>query len=100
MPLKKRYISKGTVCKVTFILPDKIDADEEVTVVGDFNGWDEQATPMNQLKSGAWKARVKIDADSQAQYRYLVDGAEWVNDTDADRYVPNPYGTENSVVMT
>ena len=31
-------------------------------------------------------------------YRYLVNGEEWHNDWAADRYVPNEFGTDNSVV--
>jgi hypothetical protein len=34
------------------------------------------------------------------QFRYLLDGDRWENDWRADRYVPNPYGGDNSVVLT
>ncbi len=97
MPLEKRYIAKNTVCKATFILPQGIAA-RSAHVVGDFNGWDEQATPMTQLKSGVWKAQVRLEAGRSYQYRYLVNGSEWHNDSAADRYVPNPYGGDNSVI--
>lgn len=97
MPIEKRYISENKVCKATFVLP-KGTAAQAITVVGDFNGWDRQATPMTQLKSGVWKAQVKLDAGRAYQYRYLLDGREWRNDPQADRYVPNEYGEENSVV--
>jgi hypothetical protein len=33
------------------------------------------------------------------QFRYLVDGETWLNDPAADKYVPNPFGSENSVVI-
>lgn len=34
------------------------------------------------------------------QFRYLRDGEEWVNDGQADAYVSNPYGSDNSVIIT
>ena len=33
------------------------------------------------------------------QYRYLLDGARWENDWQADKYLRNEYGGDNSVVV-
>jgi len=33
-------------------------------------------------------------------FRYRVDGERWENDPGADKYVPNPFGSDNSVVVT
>lgn len=97
--LSKRYISKGTVCKVSFYLPDEIEA-RSAFVVGDFNSWDKEATPMELLSDGRWKAVINLDAGHEFQYRYLVNGSQWYNDWEADKYVAHPYGGENSVVVT
>lgn len=97
MPVKKQYISQNTVCKLSFRLPQEIEA-ESACVVGDFNHWDAQSTPMTQLKSGDWKAEVKVDAGHEYRFRYLVNGNQWYND-DADKRVPNPFGEEDSVVV-
>jgi 1,4-alpha-glucan branching enzyme len=97
--LKKRYIADNTICKVTFILPATIEA-RTATVVGDFNNWDKDATPMEQLKDGTWKAEIKLEAGREYQYRYFVNGSEWHNDWNADKYIAHPYGGENSVVAT
>ena len=99
MPVKKRYISNGEVCKVTFILPEEIEADTAF-LVGGFNDWDKKATPMTQLKSGQWKIDLNLAAQGEFEYRYLVNGNEWHNDWEADKYVPNRYGVDNSVVIT
>ncbi len=96
--LKKQFLKTKDVCKVTFYLPTDIEA-EEAYVVGDFNDWSESATPMEQLKDGRFKATVNLDKGQEYQFRYLVDG-EWHNDWEADRYVPNPFSGENSVVVT
>lgn len=99
MPLKKQYLLEGSVCKVTFILPQAIKA-ESVFLVGSFNSWEEHDTPLKQLKSGEWKVDVKLEAGQEYQYRFLVNGNEWHNDWEADKYVPNDYGVDNSVVVT
>ncbi len=97
--LKKQYLKTRPVCKVTFYTPTAIEA-EEVYLVGDFNDWDEEATPMSKLKDGRFKVTLDLDKDDEFQFRYLVDGTEWHNDWEADKYVPNPFSGDNSVVST
>lgn len=97
--LVKKYVKKKTVCKVTFYTPAAIEA-ETIHLVGDFNDWDEQATPMEALKDGRFKATLDLDAGREYQFRYLVNATEWHNDWEADKYVPNPFIGDNSVVMT
>lgn len=80
--------------KITFQL-EKQDADS-VAVVGDFNNWDSNATPMKFVKrSGVWKADVTV-SDGVHEFRYLVNDSEWINDEEAPA-VPNAFGTSNSV---
>ena len=97
--LKKQALKSKSIYKVTFYTPAEIEA-ENVNLVGDFNGWDEAATPMEALKDGRFKITLNLDADAEYQFRYLVNGSEWHNDWDADRYVPNPFSGDNSVVIT
>ncbi len=95
--LKKQYLKSKDVCKVTFYTAPELDA-EQVTLVGDFNEWCEQATPMKPLKDGRFKATVELRKDDSYQFRYLVNESEWHNDWEADQYVPNPFSGDNSVV--
>lgn len=97
--LKKRYVSNGKVCEVTFVLSSDIKA-ASAALVGDFNNWEKGATPMKKAKDGAWQAKVKLDAGREYQYRYFLNESEWANDQAADRYAAHPYGGENSVVAT
>jgi 1,4-alpha-glucan branching enzyme len=97
--LKKRYMAKDTICKVTFVLPSEITA-RSASVVGEFNNWDKEASPMVQGKDGLWKTELKLEAGREYQFRYLVNGTEWHNDWEADKYVMHPYGGENSIVVT
>lgn len=97
--LKKQFLKTKPVCKVTFYTPAEIEA-ESVYLVGDFNGWDEDATPMEPLKDGRFKVTVNLDKDREYQFRYLINRAEWHNDWEADNYVPNPFSGDNSVIST
>lgn len=100
MMLKKQFLKRGTV-KVDFVLPPAVAAEaSSAYLVGDFNDWDETATPMTKLKNGSFKITLELDPGREYQYRYLVDGNQWHNDWDADRYEPNPFSGDNSVVST
>jgi hypothetical protein len=37
--------------------------------------------------------------DCESEFRYLLDGITWQNDRQADKYVSNVYGSENSVAF-
>lgn len=96
--LKKQYLKGKPVCKVTFYAPAAIDA-ETVHLVGDFNGWDENATPMERLKDGRFKVTLNLEVGKEYQFRYLINKTEWNNDWEADKYVPNPFSGDNSVAV-
>jgi 1,4-alpha-glucan branching enzyme len=84
---------------VRFELPPAVWA-EEVSLVGEFNNWSETAHSMKRDQDdGAWYVVVELEPGREYQFRYLVNGREWHNDWSADRYVPNPYGGTNSVVV-
>lgn len=97
--LKKQYLKNNSVCKVTFYTQAEIKA-ETVHLVGDFNKWNETETPMEALKDGRFKVTLNLEAGKEYQFRYLVNSTEWHNDWEADKYVPNPYGGDNSVIAT
>jgi 1,4-alpha-glucan branching enzyme len=84
---------------VTFELPNSIWADG-ICVVGEFNGWDRTANPMQQERDGLWRLTLELDTGRQYQFRYLLSGREWMNDTAADAYHPNEFGSDNSIVHT
>jgi len=94
---KKKFLK--TKCKVTFELPTAIEGAEEVYLVGDFNNWDERATRMEK-KREKFSVTIDLEPDREYQYRYLVNGNQWHNDWEADKYVPNPFSGDNSVIMT
>ena len=99
MSLKKKYLKSKPVCKVTFELPKEAAPEaKEVYLVGEFNNWDTQATPLTKRKTGVFNTIVDLEIDQEYAFRYLIDGTEWENDWAADKYVPSTIpGVENSV---
>jgi hypothetical protein len=82
----------------TFRLPVSVGA-ERACVVGDFNDWSLTSHPMR--RGSTWfTAVVELEAGRSYRYRYLLDGSRWENDWNADRYVPNDHGTDDSVALT
>lgn len=101
MSLKKQYLKSKPVCKVTFLL-DKEESlgAGKVDLLGEFNNWN-TAEPviMKKLKNGSFKVVIDLPAEKEFQFKYLLDGENWVNDANADKYVNSGLGAEeNSVV--
>lgn len=97
--LKKKFLK--TKCKVTFEVPPAIaETATDIYLVGDFNEWDERSTLLEKKKGNKFSITLDLDLNRDYQYRYLVDGERWENDWDADKYVPNPFSGDNSVVNT
>ena len=69
-----------------------------VTVVGDFNGWDPQATPMIRRESGVWIASVPVPPGRHV-YAFVVDGDHWVADPAAPLAPEDGFGIRNSVIV-
>lgn len=95
--IKKEVCYPGKV-RVTFSMPAGIWA-ETIHLVGDFNNWSNTSTPL-RLGDEGWSVSLELDIGNSYQYRYLINGTDWYNDWRADRYVPNEYGGDNSVVVT
>src|SRR3989304_733364 len=96
--LEKKYTKKGQVCSVTFALPEAIEADS-ICLVGEFNDWDAAVTPMTRSEDGIFRAKLELETGRAYQFRYLINGGQWQNDSEADGYVPNGYGEDNSLVV-
>ncbi|MBT8066187.1 MAG: isoamylase early set domain-containing protein [Gammaproteobacteria bacterium] len=100
MTINKRYFKTKPHCTVTFRLPKRdAGAAQKASVVGEFNEWQTAATPMTRLKDGSFKATVNLAPGRQYQFRYLLDDNRWVNEAEAEAFVPTEFhDAENSVV--
>lgn len=95
--LKKSFAKTKPTCKVTFHLPAEADANN-ASLCGDFNDWDAAAHPMHKQKDGSFSITLTLETGRAYQFRYLLDDSRWENDWAADRYEPNTFGEENSIV--
>ncbi|MBK7428942.1 MAG: isoamylase early set domain-containing protein [Saprospiraceae bacterium] len=86
MSIKKSFLKSKPVCKVTFELDQAVvNGAEKVAVLGTFNNW----TPTLELKkakNGTFKGSIDLETGKAYEFRYLVDGSNWINDTAADEF--------------
>jgi 1,4-alpha-glucan branching enzyme len=95
--LKKSFSRTGKSCRVTFELPPGVEA-KEASLCGDFNEWSPGVHTLKQRKDGRLSATVSLKSGRNYRFKYLLEGGRWENDKDADAYVPNDFGTEDSVI--
>lgn len=100
MSLKKQFLKSKPICKVTFTVDaDLINGAKEVAVLGEFNNWDPSEATMRKLKDGSFTKTLELETGHEYQFRYLLDGERWINDTAADKYTYSGVAAEeNSVV--
>ena len=96
-----RSPSSDTVRVIKFVLVAPHAA--TVAVVGDFNNWDAQATPMTRTPTGGtWSVALKLPAGRHV-YAFVVNGAngssQWVADPTAPLAPEDGLGAPNSVVL-
>lgn len=96
----KQYHDSGAKCRVTFrLLREAARNTQNVRIVGDFNNWDTSQSPMTQLRNGDFVITMDLPSKREYRYRYLLDGHRWENDWYADKFVPNEFGSKDSVVI-
>ncbi len=82
-----------TLVRFVFVGPAK-----SVSLVGDFNAWGADATPLHSTGvKGAWTVSVPVPS-GRHEYAFIVDGARWV----PDPYAPtssDDFDTKSSVLM-
>ena len=95
--LAKKFFKTKDEAEVTFEF-NRSDV-TSAALLGDFNDW--QAIEMKfHKKTQSFKTKVRLPKDGVFHFRYLLNETEWENDYKADQYLPNVFGSENSVVRT
>lgn len=100
MSIKKQFLKTRPICKVTFRLSAE-DADnaDSVHITGEFNRWNKLHTPMKKLKNRSFTITLDLEQNAEYQFRYLIDKQTWINDSEADKFVPSGFsGSQNFVV--
>lgn len=83
-------------CQHEFSYP--AGSETSVEVRGNFaaDGW---TTGVPMAKSGgAWKASVEVPYQVPVEYKFVIDGAQWVTDPQNPNKVPDGVGGENSLL--
>lgn len=96
--LTKGNAERDNAVPVTFVVSLDSEADT-VHVLGEFNNW-QMTDSLERQSDNTWQITLNLEPHREYQFRYLVDGENWLNDAQADHYAPNGYGEENSVVVT
>ena len=100
MSVKKRYLKNNKDCRLTFTISKKIgDSFEKISVVGDFNDWNDEVNPLKK-SNGIYSASIKVPVGHKYQFRYLGDGVNWMNEKKADEEVPSPFGDSKNSIIT
>ncbi|MCV9387591.1 isoamylase early set domain-containing protein [Reichenbachiella ulvae] len=101
MSIKKQFLKSKDVCKVTWTVDKKVaKGAENVSLSGSFNDWSLDAHPFKKLKSGDFKLVLELPKDQKYEFRYLVDGNEWINEEEADGYVDNQVSNESNCLIS
>jgi len=100
VPVVKQAPVKGRkAVKVNFVLP-KDAVSGNVSVVGDFNGWDPFAHPLRPRRDGTRSAVVTLPPGRRFAFRYLAEGGRWHDDDTAEAFEPNGLGGHNAIIRT
>ncbi|MCA1753194.1 MAG: isoamylase early set domain-containing protein [Spirochaeta sp.] len=71
----------------------------QISVVGDFNDWDPQITPMEQAQDGeTWIVTTELEPDRAYTYNFVIDGTQFIPDPAAGRTIQDSFGGEKSVI--
>ena len=101
MSVSKKF-SKDHKVTVTFTIK-KVAAQNatKIDLLCEHNGW--QPVAMKAQKNGTFKGSITVPEGEKGTYQYRFkytfadNSVKYDNDWDAERYVANPFGGDNSV---
>lgn len=72
---------------------------KQVVLVGSFNGWVKDATPMKIVDgSSVWLVDVPL-AEGEYTFMYVIDGVRWLTPPQAEDFIIDGFGQTNGVVI-
>ena len=96
--MKKTYSKTGKKCRVTFELPAEANI-ESANLCGEFNDWNKSSHKLARRKKGNFTTTISLDSGKEYRFRYWVNDERWENDWNADKYQPNDFGSEDSIIV-
>ena len=67
-----------------------------ISLAGSLNGWDPTRTLMKEITAGIWQVSLPLPPAGSYQYKYVIDGNQWVTDPRNLYREPNEYNDFNS----
>ena len=95
--LIKKFFKTKDEAEITFEFTR--DDVTSVSLCGDFSDWQPVSMKFNK-KEKSFRTKIRLPKGENFHFRYLINESEWENDYEADAYLPNGFGTDNSVVTT
>lgn len=75
------------------------DVAYSVSLAGDFNNWDPLAAPFVKEDNGLWTATIALPAPGGYQYKFVVNGGQWIEDPGNGAKTSDNYGGLNSLLV-
>ncbi len=97
-PAAKPAAPAGDPVEAEFSFQPVISGVKSVHLAGDFNDWSTSATPMADADGdGKWTVKLKLTPGPHL-YKFVVDGATWMEDPNAEDFKDDGFGGKNSVI--
>ena len=97
MITKSKTKVKNTI-KVKFFLTAETHF-KTVELFGLNNDW-AVGLPLKAKKDGTFSLEVSLPTEEKHQFKYLINGENWVADSDADGLTEDGFGGQNSLLHT
>ncbi|MBU1053255.1 MAG: glycogen-binding domain-containing protein [Proteobacteria bacterium] len=92
---KEKISAKAGKRRVNFFI--EAQKASNVSLMGDFNDWNEKKHPMKKENSEVWKKTIFLNP-GRYEYMFLVDG-QWQKDPNNGQLCENNFGTHNNYII-
>jgi len=83
--------------RLLFVFHD--DSADSVSVAGDFNDWNQSATPLTRTAAGLWTTEITAPRLGRFEYKFIINGRRWLEDPSNGMKAPDNHGGLNSVLV-
>lgn len=83
--------------RLQFVFHD--DSASSVSVAGEFNAWNQLATPLKRDSRGLWSTEIELPRAGRFEYKFIINGQRWIEDPSNGMKAPDDFGGLNSVLV-
>ncbi|MCL2822394.1 MAG: alpha-amylase family glycosyl hydrolase [Polyangiaceae bacterium] len=84
-------------CKFKFVFP--YNGESTVSVSGTFNDWSTVGLPMAKVGTQWIATAPDLQWGSDIEYKFIINGTNWVTDPHNDKYADDGFGGNNSLIQ-